>query len=129
MVRLRRARNALAVFVLLGGLLFFGLMRCPMALLFHVPCPGCGLTRATLRLAAGDLPGAIHFHPLVLLVVPLFAAFFGTNSVMYVRTGEWGWVERNNQRWVTLLAGALIVLAIGVWIARFLGYFGGPAPV
>lgn len=94
-----------------------------------MPCPGCGLTRATLRLFHGDIHGALSFHPLVLLVLPLLVAFFGTNFVMYVKTGQWGWVERNNQRWVTAIAAGLLVLAIAVWIARFLGYFGGPAPV
>lgn len=127
--RWRRARKALAVFVFGGVTIGLGLYRCPTAFLFHVPCPGCGLTRATLRLAHGDVHGALAFHPLVFLVIPLLAAFFGTNFVMYVRTGKWGWVESHDQRWITGVASVLLALAIGVWIARFFGYFGGPAPV
>jgi hypothetical protein len=29
----------------------------------------------------------------------------------------------------TALGLGLVVLMLGVWIARFLGYFGGPVPV
>ena len=126
---MRRARKALAVFVLAAGLIAFGLFRCPLAWIFHVPCPGCGLTRATLRLLVGDVAGALSFHPLVLLVVPLLCGVFGVNFIVYVRTGEWGFVERLHQRWITGLGTVLLVMAVAVWIARFFGYFGGPAPV
>lgn len=94
-----------------------------------MPCPGCGLTRATLRLLALDVRGALAFHPLVFLVLPLLVGLFGVNFVEYVRTGEWGYVERHNQRWVTTAGGLLLFVTLSVWIARFFGYFGGPAPV
>ena len=37
---------------------------CLVRLLFHLPCPGCGMTRALHALAHGDLANAIVFHPL-----------------------------------------------------------------
>ncbi|HIZ16758.1 MAG TPA: DUF2752 domain-containing protein, partial [Firmicutes bacterium] len=30
-----------------------------------VPCPGCGMTRATLELLSGNISAALHYHPLV----------------------------------------------------------------
>lgn len=32
---------------------------------FHIPCPGCGLTRAFHSLLAGDLYGAWVYNPLI----------------------------------------------------------------
>jgi hypothetical protein len=93
------------------------------------PCPGCGLTRATLALLGGDLHEALHFHPLSPLIVPLVAAAFAYNAVSYVREGRWSATEGARGRWIT--AGSLVLgaLLLGVWIARFLGAFGGPVAV
>lgn len=32
--------------------------------LFHLPCPGCGMTRAFAHLAKGEWSAAVHDHPL-----------------------------------------------------------------
>jgi hypothetical protein len=36
--------------------------------LFHLPCPGCGMTRAFAHLAKGEWSAAVHDHPLAPLV-------------------------------------------------------------
>jgi hypothetical protein len=36
--------------------------------LFHLPCPGCGMTRAFAHLAKGEWSAAMHDHPLAPLV-------------------------------------------------------------
>jgi len=38
--------------------------------LFHIPCPGCGLTRAFAHLAKGEWAAAVTLHP----CAPLLAA-------------------------------------------------------
>src|SRR5882724_3966678 len=43
-----------------------GLARCPVAVLTHHACPGCGLTRAVHLLAHGDLAGSLHMHALAI---------------------------------------------------------------
>ena len=45
------------------------LIVCPSKLLYHLPCPGCGITRATLLFFRGHLAEAILLNPNVLLAV------------------------------------------------------------
>jgi uncharacterized protein DUF2752 len=37
---------------------------CLMRRLFHLPCPGCGMTRALAHLAKGEWSAAVRDHPL-----------------------------------------------------------------
>jgi hypothetical protein len=106
-----------------------------MAGVLGIPCPGCGLTRATLALARGDLRGALALHPLAPLIAPLFIAAIARAALGYVRgprpsatssASRKPWLA---SRTVTVLALLLLLATLGVWGARFLGYFGGPAPV
>ena len=46
------------------------LTGCPIYRLTGIPCPGCGMTRALLRLLSLDFAGAWYYHPLV-FVIPL----------------------------------------------------------
>jgi len=128
---MRRAFTLLAIAGVFGWIASTGLPLCPMAGLFGMPCPGCGLTRATLALLRGDLPVALHFHPLVFVIAPMFAAVVGSAALGYVR----GPRPRPNLRpWLatrsaTWLASLLLIATFVVWLARFAGYLGGPAPV
>ena len=105
---------------------------CPMAGTFGVPCPGCGLTRATLALLHGDVRAALRLHPLVWLLAPLFVTFSGAVAWELVRDEA-----RPRSASLVSLTGrgtnavlvAVLVLSLGVWLARFAGYFGGPVPV
>jgi hypothetical protein len=104
---------------------------CPTAFFWGIPCPGCGLTRATLALLHGELRAAVGFHPLAPLLVPLLAFVFGKGLVDYARgtppaTPERAWWARRGAVW---LASALLGLLIAVWLARFAGYLGGPVAV
>ena len=109
----------------------FRLPFCPLASVIGVPCPGCGLTRATLALAHGDLQHALELHPLVFVLAPLFIWAMANAAIGYVRGPRSAqpvrvWIA---SRTVTALASLLMLATLGVWGARFLGYFGGPVPV
>jgi hypothetical protein len=105
---------------------------CPLAGSFGIPCPGCGLTRATLALLHGDVRGALHLHPLVLLLTPLVvgaAAAAAWNLLRPSRPSPPNRATFANGRAMTVLATVVLVLTVGVWLARFAGFFGGPVPV
>ncbi len=55
-----------------------GLPPCPSVLLFDRPCPGCGLTTSWTALLHGNLPFALHAHPLG----PLMYLIFTTLALM-----------------------------------------------
>ena len=102
---------------------------CPTAALLHLPCPGCGMTRAGVALLHGDLAGALALHPLSVVAVPLVGGLVAWNAAAYVRSGTAPGLTALHARWVTLATAALGAALIAVWIARFFGAFGGPVPV
>ncbi len=131
--RLGQLKRAGAITLILTPIIAavsLGLPACPAAALLGIPCPGCGLTRASLATFRGDFGEALAFHPLVWIVLPTLAYTLGVGAFAYVRGGQTR-AERSSQndRRVTWAAAALFVLLVGVWAARFFGLFGGPAPV
>ena len=102
---------------------------CAAAGLFGVPCPGCGLTRATLAALHGDLAGAFRLHPLFAVVAPTYVYLLVGVAYRYVAGPLARPPSRLENRIVNLLAGLLVVLLLAVWVSRFLGAFGGPVPV
>lgn len=94
---------------------------CPTAGLFGIPCPSCGLTRATLLLLIGDWRGAMQQHP---LVVPVL----GSLAIAGVGWRKWHRSPRlaKGVAWLSLLLIAAMTL---LWLARFRGFWGGPVAV
>jgi hypothetical protein len=130
----RPARFALlgATALLLGLAMRSDFPLCPTAGSLGIPCPGCGLTRATLALLHGDVHAALHLHPLVWLLTPLFVGFMGVALWGLLRDPS-APLTPSRIRWhgrtTTALASVVLVLTFSVWLARFAGYFGGPVPV
>jgi hypothetical protein len=100
---------------------------CPLRLVARVPCPTCGLTRATRLALAGDVAGATHLHPLWFVVVPWVVVVGARELFAVVATGELVPLER----WPRTRRSAqvLLTLLVLVWVARFFGALGGPVPV
>ena len=129
-VRLRRAALTAAFFAVLGGLLSAKAVPCAFAKMFHLPCPGCGSTRAVLALLHGDVDSMVRFNPIGpaaavligVLVVQAFASVLARGDFRAVGEGRIGLVVKRG-------LVAVVVLEVLVWIARFLGAFGGPLPV
>jgi hypothetical protein len=87
------------------------------------------MTRATLAALRGDLREAVHLHPLAPIIVPLLFAYGAVHAIAYVRHG-FSDVDRIwSSRWLDRALIALFVAMIALWVARFFGAFGGPAPV
>jgi hypothetical protein len=49
--------------------------QCPIFEYLHLECPGCGTTRALAALLHGRLVEAFHFNALVILWLPVAAAY------------------------------------------------------
>lgn len=135
--RARATRLALAAALGLAVALMlrFDLWHCPVAELLGVPCPGCGLTRAAFALATGDVGRALGLHPLAPVIVP-WLAMVSTGALLRAHRGARGSGGAARPRLLLAIARAsdratplLLVLLVGVWIARFFGAFGGPVPV
>jgi hypothetical protein len=126
-----RATALAGLAALLGLALWSDFPLCPMAGTFGVPCPGCGLTRATLALLRGDIHAALHFHPLVWLLAPLFIGFMLAATLELVRgpSQKRRVLVNWNRRSVSVIALFVLASSLTVWIARFAGHFGGPVPV
>ena len=63
------------VLILIGILMMLGLYRCPLRLLFGVPCPFCGMTRAFFAVIHGDPAAAFYYHPLWPIVAILLVLY------------------------------------------------------
>ncbi|MBI5535134.1 MAG: DUF2752 domain-containing protein [Deltaproteobacteria bacterium] len=115
-----------------GAAALVGLLNipvCPTARILRVPCPGCGLSRATNAILHGQLHEAWHLHPLVFFIVPAFAGYMLGQALVYVWP-QLGWLRRAlSSKWADRGLIVLMVLAVGLWAVRFFGAFGGPVPV
>lgn len=101
---------------------------CPSRNLFGIPCPGCGLTRATVAMVTLDFEGMLAMHPLAPVLTPLVAwaiaraalgaaGLLPTTGGVLARVPRWAWT-------------GLVVALLGVWGLRLGGLLGGlPDPV
>ena len=62
-------------------------LPCFWQAVFHVPCPGCGLTRACLSLLQLDLAAAFHYHPMF-WSIPLLVAYWFLDGKLVAN--KWG---------------------------------------
>ncbi len=120
-------------FTLLAPLLLFGaadvagVVLCPLRNATGVPCPGCGLTRATWAVLRGDWAEAARLHPLVFVLSPLVAWVWG--GVAWRAAGLPVRLRRGSpaaRRWRRRGLWGLLVASLVVWVLRFAGWFGGP---
>ncbi len=122
-----RAALASGALAALAFLLVLPVKLCLFAIVLGAPCPGCGMTRALLALLRGDVHRALLLNPLAFAIMPLGALVVARHFLAYVRTGD-AW-RTPATRFEGLAAGALTALLLAVWVARFLGYLGGPVAV
>lgn len=93
---------------------------CPFYALLGIPCPGCGLTTATVHLLKGDWHGAMQLHafaPVLVIVMTLILV----GCILPV-TSRQKLVEK--VRWVEQKTGVSTVLLVGLllyWGVRLLG--------
>ena len=93
-----------------------------------VPCPGCGLTRATMAMLNGDWPSVWIYHPLAPVVSPAVAGFLGLATLRALRGHPHPLAL--SKFFPTSVWAILGVVMVGLWGARLAGYLGGhPDPI
>jgi hypothetical protein len=115
---------AIALLLMLGAF-----PTCFFKLAVGAPCPGCGLTRATLALLRLDWAEVWRLHPLAPVISPLFGWLL--LRPLAVRIGwvapQAGWLRGR------ALTVAIVSVVLAMWIlylARLAGALGGhPDPV
>jgi Protein of unknown function (DUF2752) len=85
------------------------------------------MTRAAGLALTGHFADATRMHPLWFVVLPLVTFVIVTDATAYVRGGRWRSLLESEK--TAPVAIGLVALMIAVWVARFFGMFGGPAPV
>ena len=127
--RLSAVLTAALPLLLLGVFAVVEFPLCPLRLAIGVPCPGCGLTRATLAGLTLDLEGLLHYHPLAPLMTPLLVWSLAKPVLLALGWIEQAWVDRL-PRIPQPLYWALGTALVGLWIARLAGLLGGhPDPI
>jgi Protein of unknown function (DUF2752) len=102
---------------------------CPLALLFHVPCPMCGGTRAVRALLSMDPSTALRLNPTAPVVLLLTLCLAARGARLHAIEGHTKHLLEGSGRVLARALAAVFVVAILVWALRFLGLFGGPCPV
>ena len=83
-------------------------LPCLFVYLFHIQCPGCGITRAYLALFHLDVKQAFLFHPMFWSVPILYALYLFDGKLFPAK-------------WANTLLTALIVAGFfAVWIFRLI---------
>ena len=80
-----------------------------------LPCPGCGTTRAVVRLAAGDLRGALAMNPLATAGVVAFGAG-GLGAPLWLSLGGAVPVPSPGPKPGWMISAALLVLSNWGWL-------------
>lgn len=92
--------------IFFGSVLFFLSylkVPCVFLTLFHVPCPGCGITRAFLSLLKFNFKDAFFYNPGIYLM-PLFFLYFWQNGAVFKNKA---------------LNATILILATVLFLARY----------
>ncbi len=105
--------------ILHGLLMFLGLpsWQCPIRDGLGLPCPGCGLSRATAALFHGDWRTSLNYHAFAPLFLVAFLVIAGATflpSSPRHRLIEWiSWIECR-----TGITAILLIIFVLYWLAR-----------
>ncbi|HKN56960.1 MAG TPA: DUF2752 domain-containing protein [Amycolatopsis sp.] len=97
---------------------------CPTKALLGIDCPGCGGMRMAYSLMHGDIPAALHYNALSLVIVLLFVWSTVAWAVGRLR-GRWvrSWLHWRATPWVMGVVLALWFVIRNLPFAPFTGLF------
>lgn len=94
---------------------------CPLHTLTGIPCPTCGMTRATNALLHGDFAGALKWNPLLTLVLAGTAVYILYAAVVMIgRLPRLRWTSPSlsESRWIRISVLLLLAANWGYLIWR-----------
>ena len=106
---------ALLLYTVVVNLVFHAF--CPLVIFGGIPCPGCGVSRATLCFMTGRWQRAWQLNPMVFPIV-LAAAYFGWNRYLMGRKAKG----------IKAITAVLLVSLIIVYGVRMYMYFPNRVP-
>ncbi len=107
--RIRNGIQAAIAIVLVAAFIFVIGYHCPFRAVLHIPCPGCGMTRALVSLLSGNLQASLVWHPMLIPTIILGIGML----VSY----------RKSPKVFKILAWIWIVLMIVCWLWRLIFVF------
>lgn len=105
-------KNWIILLFILGYLLLAHFLLgeiCIFKIIFGIPCPSCGITRAYINFLKFDFKDAFYYHPLFLLVPPV-AIVLLYNDFKYIKP-----IYDSKVFWAILL-----ITVVGLYIIRWI---------
>jgi hypothetical protein len=103
---------------------------CSIAAVLHRPCPGCGLTRATMLMLHGDVGASLRMHPLAVPILLCWGVVAVATLLATWREGvPWLFHRSRVGKLAVVITGVAYVALFALWALRERGLFGGPVPV
>lgn len=115
--------------VFITGIFYLTIDRVIMPILFKngsiclckgvtgIPCPGCGMTRASTELLHGDFRGAWEMHPLIFYII------------IAIPLGLFFKFVTKNQKHFNILTIITIIIFLVTWLVRMILLFPNYAPL
>lgn len=118
MIDRRRLEKAGLAALLLAG--YYGFVRytgtgipCLFRFVFHLECPGCGITHMVMAMAEGDLSGAFLSHPVLFCFLPFLGwiCLKSLGNYLYSRRTVW-------KKWESVGIGLFLTVLLLFGIVR-----------
>lgn len=89
---------------------FLNVRTCPIFVLFKIPCPGCGMTRAVSLIVKGQIAASLRYSVLpipLLLAIIAYAVFYFINKDL---------LDRLVKKYEKVIIAFSVIIAAAVWI-------------